>query len=109
MEVAGSWEEVVVRVFSVDSGFHGVSKERHLRLICDWESKATRYFELPFNKVKTGYQLSDWVLHLETGVHLHEVELIGLCIENEFNGSCVVVSYCLRSFDGCEPDVCPES
>jgi hypothetical protein len=39
------------------------------------------------------------VLHLESGVHLHEVELIGNGIKNEFNGAGVHIANGLGSFD----------
>ena len=39
------------------------------------------------------------MFHLESGVHLHKVELIGNGIKNEFNGAGVHIANGLGSFD----------
>ncbi len=36
---------------------------------------ASRNFELPFNQINAGDQFSDRMFNLQTGIHLHEVEL----------------------------------
>lgn len=51
----------------------------------------TRHPQLPFDKVLSCDHLADGVLHLQPSVHLHEVVLSRLQVEDELDGACVLV------------------
>ena len=54
--------------------------------------------DLPFNKINTSDDFGDWMLDLKASVHFKEEEVSVL--ENEFHGSCVVITNslcCLNS------------
>jgi hypothetical protein len=62
----------------------------HLRLVPDGEELPRRNAQLPLDEVDARDHLGHRVLHLEAGVHLHEVELgvRVVRVEHELDGAC---------------------
>ena len=56
----------------------------------------------------TGDHLGDWVFHLQTCVHLHEVEFVISGVKDEFDGTCVNITDSLGSFDCGLTDLCAD-
>ena len=65
--------------------------------MCHWQLLARCNTNLPFNKINTGDDFSNWMLNLKASVHFKEEEVSVL--ENEFNSSCVVVANSLCCFN----------
>ena len=56
---------------------------------------AGRDADLLLDEVEIRDRLGDWVLHLDPGVHLHEVEVL-ILIQKELDGSRVLIAHGLR-------------
>ena len=48
------------------------------------------------------------MLHLQPGVHFHEIEFVCLRVENELNSTSIIVTHCLRCFDSCIANACSQ-
>ena len=85
-EWSGARHEVVLRIFCVDSRFEGVTVEHDviLREVKDFSGSGA---QLHLDEVDARDHLGDGVLHLETRVHLHEVEVL-LRVHDELDRSC---------------------
>jgi hypothetical protein len=46
------------------------------------------------------------MLDLQSCVHFHEIKFVCLCVENEFNCSCVIISNCFGSTHCCLSYLC---
>ncbi len=68
-------------------------------LVQDRQFLPRSYTQLPFNKVLPSDHLSHWVLHLQSGVHFHEVELICNSIENKFDCASIDITNSFGSLD----------
>ena len=55
-----------------------------------------------------GNHLGDWVFHLQTCVHLHEVELVISGVKDEFDGTSVNIPDSFGSLDGGLTDLCAD-
>src|SRR5690554_1506068 len=53
------------------------------------------------NEVNSRATFGHWVLHLNTGVHFHEIKLLGILIVQELNSSCRIVVYKFSKSYGC--------
>jgi len=69
-------------------------------LLSNRQFMAGSHFQLPFDQVKASHFFSDTVLNLEAGVHLHEVELVRVSVEDEFNRTSVGVVHGLGCGNG---------
>src|SRR5690606_34684521 len=83
--------ESVSRIFCIDPTLHGI----HFRIIvCTRNRYAGSNFYLFLDQIIVSYFFSNWVFHLDTGTHLHEVELTML-VEEKLDGS---GSFVINSF-----------
>src|SRR4030095_5941108 len=78
---AGTWSEVVVRIFGIDTTFDGM-KFRIIILSCDGCSRSN--FDLLLYKVIIGNFFCNAMLHLDTGIHFHEIK-IPMLVYKKFN------------------------
>lgn len=93
---AVAWQEIVERVFRVNSDLDCIALLGDFFLLLrKWE--ATGNQKLPFHKVKPSDHLRNGMLNLKSSVHLHEVMLIGIQIENKFDRSSIIVAHSLGS------------
>lgn len=91
-------KEVIEGIFRVNSDFNGFSFFLDLLLFFGkWESTCNE--ELPFYEIKASDLFRDWMLHLKSGVHFHEVMFVGVEVENEFNSTCIIISNGLCSIN----------
>ena len=74
LQRSGSGQEVVVGVLGADAGLDGVAVDAQLILL-QRQRLAGCHTQLPLNQVLPGDGLSNWMLHLQARVHLHEVKL----------------------------------
>lgn len=100
------WQEVIVGVLCIDSSLEGVSSEKDVvlekrqalpcRHLVDRPVSAPRghrasercvaHPELPLHQVCSCDHLRHGMLHLQPGVHLHEVEVV-LGVHDELDGT----------------------
>lgn len=91
-EMTGGRHEVLVGVFSVDTGLEGVTMDLHL-ILSSRKNMASSSQQLPLYKVLAGDQLSDGVLDLQTRVHLHKKILVGVRVHDELDCTGAFVSH----------------
>ena len=73
------------RVFGVHPGFDCVAGHRHV-VLGEIQFVPPGHPQLPVDEVDAGDHLGDRVFHLQTGVHLHEEELVGsVCRDDELH------------------------
>ena len=70
----GGRQKLVVRVFGADAGLDGVADDFQLVLALG-QGLARRHAQLPLHQVFAGDGFGHGVLHLQAGVHFHEVKL----------------------------------
>ncbi len=88
--------EVVVGVLGVDAALDGV----HVRLVVASRNFGSAgNFNLLANQVVVGHFFGNGVLHLNSGVHLHEVE-VAVLVDQELDGSGALVAYVLGGLHG---------
>ena len=97
-QVAGGGQEILVRVFGVNTCFQGVAPGFHLGLF-QRQRIAPGDFQLPFHQVLAGDHFGDRVLYLQAGVHFHKEEGAVHVVE-EFHGAGADVVDGLGGFDG---------
>lgn len=77
------WHDSHFGVFCIDSGFKSMSSGFDL-FLGEWQSGPSRHSKLPLDQIRTCDHLRDWMLHLQTCVHLHEIELLS-GVHDEFH------------------------
>src|SRR5947207_5642478 len=82
-QLSDRWKKIVVGIFGVDAGFDRMAAHREI-FLSQRQSLAGSDTQLPFDKVETGDHFGDRVLNLQTGVHLHEIE-VAFAIEEELH------------------------
>jgi hypothetical protein len=81
----------VLGVFGVDAEFHGEAPVADVLLLV-LQGQAVGDADLLLDDVDAGDVLGDRVLHLEAGVHLHEVELV-VMVQQELHRAGVLVAH----------------
>ena len=81
----GGWPEVVAGILRIDPAFDRVAAELNV-LLADADRIAPGNPQLFRDQIDPGHHFGDGVLHLNAGVHFHEIEPTA-AIEQEFNGS----------------------
>mmetsp|Transcript_32913 Transcript_32913/g.72695 ORF Transcript_32913/g.72695 Transcript_32913/m.72695 type:complete len:291 (-) Transcript_32913:657-1529(-) len=94
---AGTGAEVLEWILGVDTALNGVTLELDI-LLCELELLALCHLDLLLDQIHAGDHLSHGVLHLDTGVHLHEVE--ALLLPQELNGAHTHIADSLGGVDG---------
>ena len=84
-------EEVIRRIFRVQTNFNGMATELHL-ILGQRQHLAPGHLQLPTNQVGAGDGLSYGMFHLQPGVHLQEEELTGGVVEQVFHSACAEVT-----------------
>lgn len=100
--------EALFGVLGVDTGLDGGAALGHLLLnlgLVKGKLLARGNAELPLDQVDTGNHLSDGVLDLETGVHLHEVELAAVLVEDKLNSTGTDVADSRGGHAGLVPEI----
>ena len=60
---------------------------------------ALRNAQLPFDQIDAGNEFRDRMLHLQAGIHFHEVEILSI-VHQKFHGARTNVTHRLGGFDG---------
>ena len=95
-DLAGTGHEILVRIFGVDAALHGPAIELDFAL-GEGQFLAASHQNLPFHQVKTRDPFGNRMLHLQSRVHLQEVE-IAVRICQEFHGTRTHVLHGPRHF-----------
>src|SRR6516225_1955248 len=93
-ETANGGKEIAVGILSINTGLDGPAIQLDVRLP-DLELLAGGETDHLLDEVDAGDELSDGVLHLQTGVHLQEIEG-SILAGDELHGAGAVVAYGLR-------------
>ena len=78
------------RVLSVDAALQGVALQRHLPHV---QCKTGGNAQLLAHQVHASHKLRDTMLHLDAGVHLHEVEVLHVRIQQKLHGAGALVAH----------------
>ena len=87
LQRARGGQEVGIRVLGADAGLNGVAAHGQL-LLSQRQRLPGGHAQLPLHQVLPGDGLGDRMLHLQPGVHLHEVEapiLVAALLDDEFH------------------------
>ena len=91
-----AWSETICWILRIDSAFHC----KQLRVVISTRNGLARgYFYLFFDEVKVGYFLSDGMLYLNSGIHLHKIE-VAVFVDQKLDGTCSFIANGFSSFDG---------
>ena len=91
--------EVAVRIFGIDAAFNSMTTECDV-LLCKRQRFALSDSQLGLYQVNAGHPFGNRVFHLNSGVHLHEVE-IPFMVNQKFNRASVAVAAGFRSGNRC--------
>ena len=98
-------QEVVGGIFGVNACLNRVAGKRW-RLHCQLLTSSDSH--LPLHEVDASDHFGDGMLHLQSGVHLHEEELVGRVVgDEELDGSCTDVAHAARDLARCFADALP--
>ncbi|KAK1238641.1 hypothetical protein MKX07_004217 [Trichoderma sp. CBMAI-0711] len=109
-ELARVGHEALLRVLGVDAGLDGGAPLAHLLLdlgLGQRQLLAGGDAELPLDEVQAGDHLGDGVLDLQARVHLHEVELAAVLVEDELDRAGADVAHGLGGLARLVPQVLP--
>ena len=70
---AGGRQEAALRILGVQPRLDGVAGQRDL-LLGERQRFTRRDSDLPLDQIEPGDHFGDRMLHLQAGVHLHEIE-----------------------------------
>ncbi len=70
---AGGGQEIIVRVFGIQSDFEGMTVNGQF-FLCLGQLFTVSNTQLPFDKVFAGDHLGHWMFDLKACVHFHEIE-----------------------------------
>ena len=94
---ARAGHEVFRRVLGVDPALDGVALDDHI-LLAHAEFFPRGNADLLFDQVHSGHHLGHRVLHLDSGVHFHKIEIF-VFVQQKLDGSRVFVSHGLGRTD----------
>lgn len=104
LESSAAGEKVILGAFRVYSCLDCVTLSSDF-LLPKRKPLPARNSQLPLHEVDASDHLRDRVLHLKTGIHLHEVELLASEVEYELDCAGICVAHRLGSCFGLVPDV----
>ena len=90
----GDGPEIKLRVFGVDAALDGVAADFDIAPACESGSPAGDEYLL-LSRCQCRHQLGDGMLHLDAGVHLHEIK-IAVLVHEKFDGPGVFIVAGLR-------------
>ena len=88
--MAGAGLEIPGRVLGVDAALDGVAAEADI-LLFEVQGQSGGDAQLLAHQIHAGDELGDAVLHLDPGVHLHEVEMLQVAVQQEFHSAGALV------------------
>ena len=97
-------QEALCWVLGVQTRFHCMTIDGQ-RLLVQRQLFPRGDTQLPSYEILAGNQLRHWMLHLQTRIHLHEVKIF-VRIQQELDGSCVLVGHGLGCGHGGVPQAC---
>ncbi|TFB00624.1 hypothetical protein CCMA1212_007206 [Trichoderma ghanense] len=109
-ELARVRHEALLGVLGVDAGLDGGAALAHALLDLGLRQRqllAGGDAELPLDQVQAGDHLGDGVLDLQARVHLHEVELAAVLVEDELDRAGADVAHGLGGLARLVPEVLP--
>ena len=89
--------EVLRRNLCIDSALDGMSTWLHI-FLCEAQRFTRRDTDLFDDEIGAGHHLRHAMLHLDSRVHLHKVE-VPLRVHDELDGACIGILYGLRRED----------
>ena len=90
-------QELIGWILGIDATFDGMAALPQIRLP-ERQRLTCCHSQLELDQVDAGDKLGDGMLHLQTRVHLQEIEVAGR-VDQELQGACVRVPHCLHGCD----------
>ena len=88
---AGAWGEIVIRILGIDPALDGVTARLGIEdVLGHWHSGSNA--DLLFDELTAHDFLRHRMLHLNPGVHFHEVEIRSILIDEIFDGAGILVA-----------------
>ena len=105
--LAGAGPEIGRGVLGVDAALDGVAGEGHV-LLSQVKGQTGGDAQLLTHQIHAGDHLRDAVLHLDPGIHLHEVEMLSVAVQQKFHSARALVVDGLRRFHGGPAHLLPQ-
>src|ERR1700693_6182708 len=70
MHRAGGWQKIIHGIFGIEPRFDSVADRARIL----WHPLTFRNVDLQTHQIEPGYQLGDWMFHLNARVHLDEMK-----------------------------------
>jgi hypothetical protein len=91
MQCTVTRQEVIVGIFRIDPNFDSVTLLDNLFLLLwQWETAGDQ--ELPLHQIFPRDHLTNGMFHLQSCVHLHEIVLVVVEVEYEFNRPSIIIA-----------------
>ena len=82
---------MLIRVFGIDPALNGMAGDLDI-LLGHRQRLPRRDPDLLLNKVQIRHCLGHRMLHLDPGIHFHEIKFF-IFIQKELNGPCILIMY----------------
>jgi len=99
IDLAGAGGEIAIRVFGVDAALDGVTASSGIEHVLA-QRQTSGDADLLLDEVAAIDFFRDRMLHLDAGVHLHEVEVFTVVIDEELDGAAVLIADLFADTDG---------
>ena len=97
--VPGLGAKLLIRVLGVDAALDGVAARRGFQHVVG-ERLAGGDADLLLDQLAAHHLLGDRMLDLDPGVHFHEIEILGLFIDEVFDGAGILIVDVADEVDG---------
>ena len=99
LNFSGAGSEIAFRIFGIDTAFDSVSAELDI-FLPDIQFAAGGDPDLFFDQIDAGDHFGNRMLHLDTGIHFHEIEFFRISgVKQKFDRSGTGVIGSFRRFD----------
>ena len=98
----GGGQELGIGVFCTQARLDGMAAPRYL-VLAQRQRPACGHLQLPVHQIQACDGLGHWVLHLQAGVHLHEIKAqiaVGRGLSDEFHRARAHIAHRLGGSDG---------
>src|SRR6185312_4772226 len=95
-DLSGSRTKVIERILGIDTAFDGVHR---WLVVLARDGYTSSNLDLFLDQVKVDHLFSNRVLNLDTGVHLHKVE-VAVLVNQKLDSARAFIFYSFGAFDG---------
>src|SRR5579872_7495670 len=84
------WAEISICILRCNSTFNGVSTRMN-SILLQMKRQPGSDANLLLHKINARYHLRYWMLHLQAGIHLHKIKIVGF-IHQEFERASIAIA-----------------